>query len=64
MAAASRVASGYGPRAATARATCAVSSGTCGHGRDCIDIQHPTRNLNGKTIATLANEPSHRTARN
>lgn len=34
---------GYGPRAATARATCTVSSGTFGHDLGCIDIPHPTR---------------------
>ncbi|MEV7442910.1 recombinase family protein [Streptomyces sp. NPDC091204] len=38
-----RIARGYGPCAATDRATCAVISGTCGHGLGCIDIPHPTR---------------------
>lgn len=35
------MANGYGPCPATARATCAVSSGTFGHGLGCIDISTP-----------------------
>lgn len=43
-----RIANGYGPRAATARATCAVSSGSFGHSIGRIDIPHPTRDRNAK----------------
>ncbi|MFD5696453.1 hypothetical protein [Streptomyces lasiicapitis] len=48
-----RIANGYGPRAATVRATCAVSSGTFGHGLGGLDIPHPTRDRNAKTAAAV-----------
>lgn len=53
-----RIANGYGPRAATARATCAVSSGTFGHGLGRIDIPHPTRDRNAKTAAAAPTNES------
>jgi hypothetical protein len=36
------IANGYGPLAAAALAARPVASGTCGHGRACIDTPHPT----------------------